>query len=44
MSWETLDDSMIEKAEDKNQKTDETKFEDAKDDEFNLLGREVEVP
>ena len=43
MAWETLDDSTIDKAEEENLNADE-KFEDAKDDEFNFFGREVEVP
>ena len=43
MAWETLDNSMIDKAEEENQNTDETQFEDAEDDEFPFFGREVEV-
>ena len=37
MAWETLDNSMIDKAEEENQNTDETQFEDAEDDEFPFL-------
>ena len=36
MAWETLDDSMIDKAEEENGKADETKIEDTEDDEFNF--------
>ena len=37
MAWETLDNSMIDKAKEKNQNSNETKFEDTKNDKFNIF-------
>ena len=44
MAWETFDDSTMDNAEEENPKADETKFEDAEDDDFSFFGVEVEVP
>ena len=44
MAWKTLDDSTIDKAEEENQNANETIFENAKNDDLNLFGGEVEVP
>ena len=38
MAWKTLDDSTIDKAEEENQNANETKFENAKDDDLNFFG------
>ena len=44
MAWETLDNSTIDKTKEEKQNADDPNFGDAKDNEFDFSGREVEVP